>query len=139
MSDADTSTRITQIGRVMVPVSDQDRAIEFYTASLGFEKRADVPYADGQRWVEVAPAGASAAIALVPAREGESGGIMTRIALTSADMRSCERAGRCRRCSSSATRTETACCSSRAPERGRQSAGPLSAASRPLARGSFVY
>jgi catechol 2,3-dioxygenase-like lactoylglutathione lyase family enzyme len=79
-------SRITQIGRVMVPVSDQDRAIEFYTGALGFEKRADVAYGNGDRWVEVAPPGAAGAIALVPAREGESGGIMTRIALTSEDI-----------------------------------------------------
>jgi catechol 2,3-dioxygenase-like lactoylglutathione lyase family enzyme len=28
-------TRITQVGRVMVPVADQDTAIAFYTAKLG--------------------------------------------------------------------------------------------------------
>ena len=32
---------ITGIGTVILPVSDQDRAIEFYEA-LGFEKRTDV-------------------------------------------------------------------------------------------------
>jgi catechol 2,3-dioxygenase-like lactoylglutathione lyase family enzyme len=86
MSDADTSTRITEVGRVMVPVADQDRAIEFYGGMLGFEKRADVPYGDGERWVEVAPPGAATSIALVPARESEAGGVMTRIALTSDDI-----------------------------------------------------
>jgi catechol 2,3-dioxygenase-like lactoylglutathione lyase family enzyme len=86
MSDTDTRTRITGIGRVMVPVSDQDRAIEFYTRKLGFEKRADVAYRNGERWVEVAAPGASAAIALVPARDSEAGGIMTRIALMSEDI-----------------------------------------------------
>jgi catechol 2,3-dioxygenase-like lactoylglutathione lyase family enzyme len=86
MAGASTSTHITGIGRVMVPVSDQDRAIAFYTSMLGFEKRADTPYGNGDRWVEVAPPGAPGALALVPAREGEAGGIMTRIALTSADI-----------------------------------------------------
>ena len=36
--------RITQMGRVMVPVSDQDTAIAFYTDTLGFSLVADVPF-----------------------------------------------------------------------------------------------
>lgn len=80
-----TSTRIKAVGRVMVPVTDQDRAIEFYTGTLGFELRADIPYGDGDRWVEVAPAGADTAIALVPARENAPAGVMTNVALTTDD------------------------------------------------------
>ena len=53
-----TATRINQIGVVCIPVSDQERAIEFYVDTLGIEKRADVPFGNGYRWVEVAPAGA---------------------------------------------------------------------------------
>ncbi len=75
MSDA----RISQIGTVIVPVSDQDRAIEFYLEKLGFEKRADIPFGNGDRWVEVAPAGATTTIAIVPPREGEPVGIETRV------------------------------------------------------------
>src|SRR6266699_6417705 len=81
-----TSTRITQVGRVMVPVSDQDRAIEFYVGTLGFEKRADTPYGDGDRWVEVAPRGAATAIALVPPRAGDSAGVDTHIAFSTEDI-----------------------------------------------------
>ncbi len=33
-----------------------DRAIDFYVDKLGFEKRADIPFGNGYRWVEVAPA-----------------------------------------------------------------------------------
>ena len=40
---------------MIVPVSDQDRAIEFYTETLGFELRGDTPYGENDRWVEVAP------------------------------------------------------------------------------------
>ena len=80
-----TKTRITEVGRVIVPVADQDRALEFYIGKLGFEKRMDVPYGDGERWVEVAPPGATTAIALVPPREGESAGVDTRISLTTED------------------------------------------------------
>lgn len=85
MSDTTTSTRITQLGTVMVPVSDQDRAIAFYTDKLGFELRADVPFGNGDRWVEVAPAGAATTIALVAPREGEAVGIETRIGLSTGD------------------------------------------------------
>ena len=79
--------RITQIGRVMVPVSDQDAAIAFYTSKLGFSLVADVPFGDGERWVEVAPPGGGAAIALVPPRGDYQPGRMTGIALVSPDPR----------------------------------------------------
>ena len=45
---------ITQIGRVMVPVESQDAAIAFYTGTLGFNVVADVPFGDGDRWLEAA-------------------------------------------------------------------------------------
>ncbi|MFI5004790.1 MAG: VOC family protein [Solirubrobacterales bacterium] len=81
-----TDTRITQLGTVMVPVSDQDKALEFYTAKLGFEKRADIPFGRGDRWVEVAPPGAETTIALVTPREGESVGIQTRVGFSTKDV-----------------------------------------------------
>lgn len=86
MPATDTSTRIAAVGRVMVAVADQDRAIDFYVEKLGFEKRADTPYGDGDRWVEVAPPGATAAIALVPRREGDPLGRETGIALTTPEI-----------------------------------------------------
>ena len=61
---------ITQLGRVIIPVSDQDKALEFYTDKLDFEVRADAPMGDGNRWLEVAPAGSSASVALMPPRQG---------------------------------------------------------------------
>jgi len=79
-------SHITQVGAVMVPVADQDRAIEFYVEKLGFEKRADIPFGRGERWVEVAPVDAATTLALVVPREGESTGIDTRIAFTTSDV-----------------------------------------------------
>ncbi len=70
----------------MVPVEDQDTAIEFYTEKLGFELRADIPFGDDNRWVAVAPKGATTTIALVQPREGESAGVESRVALESADI-----------------------------------------------------
>jgi catechol 2,3-dioxygenase-like lactoylglutathione lyase family enzyme len=69
-----TATRISKIGTVVIPVSDQDRAIEFYVETLGFEKRADVPFGDGYRWVEVAPPEATTTIAIVPPPPGKPTG-----------------------------------------------------------------
>src|ERR1700737_1485802 len=77
--------KITKVGRVMVPVSDQDEAISFYTTTLGFSVVADVPFGDNDRWVEVAPPGGGAAIALTPPQGDYQPGRMTGIALESAD------------------------------------------------------
>jgi catechol 2,3-dioxygenase-like lactoylglutathione lyase family enzyme len=73
-------TAITRIGTVIVPVSDQDRALEFYVGTLGFEVRIDGSFGDGERWLEVAPPGAATTLALVPA-----GGIQVSLATADAD------------------------------------------------------
>jgi catechol 2,3-dioxygenase-like lactoylglutathione lyase family enzyme len=86
MAETETRTRITQVGTVIVPVNDQDRALEFYLEKLGFEKRADTPYGEGERWLEVAPPAAATTIALVPPREGESAGIETRVGFVTDDI-----------------------------------------------------
>src|SRR4051812_34803425 len=69
-----TATRLSKIGVVVIPVTNQDRAIEFYVDTLGFETRADVPFGNGYRWVEVAPPGAETTIAIVPPPEGTPAG-----------------------------------------------------------------
>jgi catechol 2,3-dioxygenase-like lactoylglutathione lyase family enzyme len=69
-----TKTRLSKIGTVVIPVSDQDREIEFYEKTLGFEKRADIAFGNGYRWVEVAPSGADTTIALAPPPEGRPTG-----------------------------------------------------------------
>ena len=81
-----TTIKIEKIGTVCVPVADTDRAIEFYVEKLGFEKRVDTPFGDGQRWVEVAPAGAVTTIALAPPPPGAGAqGVVTGIALQTDD------------------------------------------------------
>jgi catechol 2,3-dioxygenase-like lactoylglutathione lyase family enzyme len=86
MPDTQSRTRITAVARVMVPVTDQDRAIAFYVDKLGFEKISDVPFGEGDRWVEVAPPGSSTAIAFVPERPGTPVGGMSRVIVSSADL-----------------------------------------------------
>ena len=81
-----STPRVTQMATVFVPVGDQDRSLDFYVDKLGFQKRTDFTYGDGQRWVEVVPPGAETSIALVPPQDGSSPGIETRIALTSDDL-----------------------------------------------------
>ena len=81
-----TKSPITDVRTVGVPVTDQDRALEFYLGKLGFEKRLDAPLEefDG-RWIEVAPPGATTTIALVPTREDVPTGVETGIRLTTPD------------------------------------------------------
>ncbi len=86
MSKTQTTTRITDVRTVGVAVSDQDRALEFYVEKLGFEKRMDTPFGQGERWVEVAPPGASTSIALVRRAAGDAAGIDTQVRFTSDDV-----------------------------------------------------
>src|ERR1700730_19225930 len=60
------STRVSKVANVIIPVADQDRALKFYTEALGLEKRVDVPFGPGNRWIEVAPPGAETPIAICP-------------------------------------------------------------------------
>lgn len=78
-------TAITRLGTVIVPVSDQDSALEFFVGTLGFETRIDGEFAEGQRWVEVAPPGADTTIALVPAQGAGPGEMEVSFATRDAD------------------------------------------------------
>jgi catechol 2,3-dioxygenase-like lactoylglutathione lyase family enzyme len=69
-------TTLTDIGVAMFTVSDQDAAVAFYTEKLGFEVRGDTRFGehDEWRWLEVAPPGSRARLALNPPMGGEPGG-----------------------------------------------------------------
>ena len=47
-----------------VPVTDQDRALMFYTEKLGFRVLTDQPFDDHQRWIELGLPGQSVSIVL---------------------------------------------------------------------------
>jgi len=79
-------TRIAEVRTVSVPVSDTDRARDFYTTKLGFEVRLDVPYGDGRHWIEVAAPGATTSIALAPPGPGQAPGVDTGIRFVTADV-----------------------------------------------------
>jgi len=70
-------TNVNKIATAMFTVADQDAAVSFYTDKLGWEKRTDVSFGEGNeggRWVEVAPPGSEATLALNPPMGGEPGG-----------------------------------------------------------------
>jgi catechol 2,3-dioxygenase-like lactoylglutathione lyase family enzyme len=94
--------QITQSANVVVPVSDTERALAFYTQKLGFEVRLDFTYETGERWLEVVPPGAETALVLA---KSDSPGIETRVILITknldADRDELERAGV--RCSANLT------------------------------------
>jgi predicted enzyme related to lactoylglutathione lyase len=81
-----TATGISELSLVIIPSVDQDRSIEFYENSLGFEKRTDIPFGDKYRWVEVYPSNGTAGIALAPPRPEDPVGIQTGISLTTDDI-----------------------------------------------------
>ncbi|MGZ4626690.1 MAG: VOC family protein [Kineosporiaceae bacterium] len=75
---------ISDVRTVGVPVSDQDRALDFYVGVLGLEKRVDAPFGHG-RWVEVAPSGAVTSIALVAAPDAPRTAVDLAVRFTTAD------------------------------------------------------
>ncbi len=56
---------ITHINVISLPVTDQDRARDFYVNTLGFELVTDTPMGPGMRWVQVRPQHGQASITLV--------------------------------------------------------------------------
>ena len=81
-----TASHISTINLIVVPVTDQDRAVEFYE-SIGFEKRTDIPFGNGYRWVEVYAATGTTGIALVPPPpDGGPVGVQTGISLATDDI-----------------------------------------------------
>lgn len=64
---------ITRIHSASVVVTDQDRAVEFYTNTLGWEKRIDNPMGES-RFVTVAPKGSGTELALMDQRMMAHGG-----------------------------------------------------------------
>jgi predicted enzyme related to lactoylglutathione lyase len=55
---------IRKIKFTSIPVRDQDRALDFYTRTLGFTVQTDQPMGPGQRWVEVRPPKGEEGVAL---------------------------------------------------------------------------
>lgn len=73
-----TTTTATKasLATAMFTVSDQDAALAFYTGKLGWEVRGDERFGpdDEHRWLEVAPPGSTARLALNPPMGWAPGG-----------------------------------------------------------------
>jgi catechol 2,3-dioxygenase-like lactoylglutathione lyase family enzyme len=81
-----TTTRITSLHTVGVPVTDQARALKFYSEVLGLQQTMDADLGGGNRWIEVAPAAGGATIALVSASPSAPAPVETGIHLTTPDV-----------------------------------------------------
>src|SRR5256714_4165065 len=87
MSTTGSNLNTTKVGGVCVPIADTDRALDFYTGTLGFERVVDEPMGPDMRWVEVQVSGAETTIALAPPPQGqEAGGAQTGIILDTTDV-----------------------------------------------------
>jgi predicted enzyme related to lactoylglutathione lyase len=76
-----------KIANVIIPTADQDRALAFYTDVVGFEKRTELSFGGGLRWIEVAPADSPTSIAICPPGPGLTpGGKETGISLHTDDV-----------------------------------------------------
>jgi catechol 2,3-dioxygenase-like lactoylglutathione lyase family enzyme len=56
---------ISNLEVISVPVSDQDRAKDFYSGKFGFTAVMDSPFGEGMRWVMLQPPGGGTSITLV--------------------------------------------------------------------------
>ncbi|MFB9966769.1 VOC family protein [Sinosporangium siamense] len=76
---------ITHAKIVTLPVSDQDRAKDFYVAALGFDVIVDRQMGP-VRWLQVAPKGAQTGFTLATAEQGFTPGSATGIVLETSDL-----------------------------------------------------
>ena len=71
---------------VSIPVSDQDRALAFYTEVLGFRLLTDQPFSDKQRWLELGIPGADTRVVLFQFGDKLKPGVQLNITLWSDDV-----------------------------------------------------
>lgn len=78
---------ITDVHVVSVPVSDQQRAREFYVEKLGFDLVRDDDSVPGIHWVQVAPQGGSTSLTLVTWFESMPAGSVQGLVLVCDDLK----------------------------------------------------
>jgi len=62
-----TSTHITGVRTISIPVDDQDAALQFFVDTLGFTVARDSPTPNGGRWIELTPGQSYLVVTLEPA------------------------------------------------------------------------
>ena len=81
------ASTVNKVATVIIPIADQDKALDFYCGTLGFEQRVDIPFGGQYRWIEVGLPGQDTTIALAPPPEGvPAGGRETGISLQTDDI-----------------------------------------------------
>ena len=79
---------LNYVSVVSVNVTDQDKAIDFFVNKLGFEKTTDVPFGEGERWIEVKAPDGQTTINLYKASESGAGqGRFSSLSFYSDDVR----------------------------------------------------
>ena len=77
---------IRRVKFVSIPVSDEDRALEFYTKGLGFEVLTDQSFGEGQRWIELGIPRAETKVVLYRPENGEGIGTFQRLSFLADDV-----------------------------------------------------
>ena len=77
---------IRKVQLLSIPVTDQDRARDFYVGVLGLELVREMPMGPGQRWVQVRPRGAETSITLVTWFPSMPAGSLTGVVLETDDL-----------------------------------------------------
>jgi predicted enzyme related to lactoylglutathione lyase len=78
---------IESVKVISVPVSDQERAKQFYVKQLGFELTRDDKSVPGMRWVQVTPKGGGPSLTLVTWFESMPPGSLQGLVLASEDLK----------------------------------------------------
>jgi len=69
-----------------IPVTDQNKALAFYTEKLDFKLLSDQPYNDQQRWIELGIPGADTHIVLFKFDKGLQPGSMMNVTFWTDDV-----------------------------------------------------
>jgi catechol 2,3-dioxygenase-like lactoylglutathione lyase family enzyme len=77
---------ITKVQLFSIPVTDQDRARDFYVGVLGMELVREMPMGPAMRWVQVRPVGAETSITLVTWFPSMPAGSLTGLVLEVDDL-----------------------------------------------------
>src|SRR5919112_5700872 len=79
-------TEGTRVVSVSVPVSNQDKAREFYVDTLGFELLVDNSWREGMRWIEVSSESSATSLMLVSWSESLLPSLYRVIVITTDDI-----------------------------------------------------
>jgi catechol 2,3-dioxygenase-like lactoylglutathione lyase family enzyme len=80
------TTSIEQVTVVSVPVSDQDRAKDFYVGKLGFEVIREDTSIPSLRWLQVGPRSGSCSLTLVTWFDSMPAGSLQGLVLRTSDL-----------------------------------------------------